>query len=245
MRKYFIPVLVAMIVSCTGNQKKETIIETFVDKRAKTDTTLVFQGIRIGDTYDSLFVDSIKKAMPITLYDNDNRKFTFYNLFPSTKMKNGKKIISQIWITNGNEDWAEMLFLLGLYSDKYGDFSYLKITRNHNYIEQEAFIRLGDTNKDTYSPFRRIDAMNTFTAHFNRERSSLDYISYEFVWEWKNQSINISLNHNTGIGKTSVTYNEYGFDSRMKDEQRIKQYQDSVSKSKAEQIEKAKAHQQI
>ena len=206
MRHVVLVFILFAIIGCNYNKTPRNI-ETQADKRTRTDTVLIFQGITVGQEYDSVFVDSLQSTFPMKLYNNENKGFPFNQLYVSTQNINGKNVVSYISVSNFIKDPWNTLGLVSMYHDKYGDFSYFTIKKH--FTEEILNIRMGCTFAEESRKYMYVDATNAYFKDIKSAKAE-DRHSYSWVWEWKNQSIKICQDN---IG-TSINYDIYGHDTR-------------------------------
>ncbi len=247
MNKYLILILSSFILSC--NQKKAEDFETRTDLRAKTDTTLSFQGIGLGEEYNPSIVDSITKNLPIVLYNDSNKAFTFQKFEVKADTVGNGVVVKSIYLNSNNDDPYDFLSLVKLYADNYGDFSYYQYDKDHKEVD---IIRIGDMKYKSSKRNAYIDATQAYLAAHNYVKSDTQSAyQFSFVWEWKNQTIIVRHNLDNWLGiadilpKTSITYFNFGSEERTKAQEALQQRKDSLEKAEQIEIEKRKAKQQI
>ena len=242
MRKTLYLLIALLTISCMGERKQVTT-ETSTDRRAQTDTTLIFQGLTIGAEFDSAMVDSIKASMPMSLVDKDNREFVFTNFFANGKKEGDKTLLNEVGVsTSAGNNPLELFLMMGLYLDKYDDFSYVQMLKN--YCELFGFVRLGDMNPETNRPYSYQDATNAYFEAARNEKNG-ENLNYTFVWEWNNQSIRVCREITQNECRYKITYCNYGYAERKEAEEEQKRNEDSINQINQQRIERIKSNQQI
>ena len=207
-----------------------------IEKRTKTDTTLVFQGIKISEPLDSAMYADLMNSRPITLYDRtkDAYTFTVVSINGESNLIYPGETVHSLCLLGQIDKYYDYISLIGLYEDKYGCFSYYQRLNQDN--ESMGLIPIGKENQLRGKAYTRQDAMNDFL-----EYAKSDTYWYLFVWEWKNQKIVLSFNPKHLQLNSSVTYDDTGYELRHAEEETQKMLKDAEERK----IEEARNKQQI
>ena len=228
--------IVAVLFLASCESRRQQVGNSFTEKRAKTDTTLVFQGIRISEPLDSAKYADLMNSYPITLYDRNKDAYIFTDVLinDESNLTYPGEVVHSLCLMGQIDKFYNYLCFIGLYEDKYGCFSYyLRFNQND---ERMGSFPIGKVNQLSGKAWTRQDAIGDFL-----EYAQSDTYKYIFVWEWKNQSIELSFNPNLPQLNSSVTYRDTGFELRHAEEETQKMLKDAEERE----IEKTRSKQQI
>lgn len=208
--------LVICFVSC--NKQQSVKQETETEIRAKSDTTLSFKGIVLGEPIDSTLVDSICHSEVILVDGSVEYKMSSPSVLDYIKdVKNRKPgIVEEISMCTFNSQPLSIMPLVGLYEEAYGEFSYMR--SDHGLAESSSYMVIGENSGSDNEPITRKDVVDTFLemALFVKNNPQ-NKISFSFVWEWKEKSIEIIYYPGiSNMGNTFVRYLHKGYTERMK-----------------------------
>lgn len=231
---FFCIVAVCFIVSC--DSRKQQAGSSLTEKRAKTDTTLVFQGIRISEPLDSAKYADLMNSCPITLYDRTKGAYVFTEILinEESNLAYQGEVVHSLCLKGQIDKFYNYLSFIGLYEDKYGCFSYYQ-RLNQNDEKMGSFF-IGKESQQSGKAWTRQDAINDFL-----EYAQSDTYQFFFVWEWKNQKIVLYFNPKLMQLNSSVTYYDTGYELRHAEEETQKMLKDAEERK----IEEARSQQQI
>ena len=221
------------LVSCNKQQAVKQESET--DIRAKSDTTLSFKGIVLGETIDSVLVDSIKKGEVILIDGSVEYKMSgpsIYDFVDNPTKKNEGKA-EHIVLSTYESQPLGLMPLVALYEDAYGEFSFMQT--DHHQAETTGYMVFGEI-RDDGQPITRKDVVDTFLemALFVKKNPQ-NLISFSFVWEWKDKSIIIRYEpYKTNETNTFVEYIHRGYTKRMQAIENENQRIDSIQNASSE-----------
>lgn len=232
--------LFALLISCSGNKPKEEV-KTSAQLRAETDTTLVFQGIELGQPLDTAKFNALQASLPMKLYNSENKEFTFIRLEVDTlAIDTDSHNVQSVSVYNLCSDEFYPISLVSFYEEKYGLFSYYEALKGG--IKSYGKMFMGEKNvRKGEGAYQRIDAVNNYfeIRHFPEG----DDFEYRFVWEWKNQRILIKCYPKWS--RTTIMYENCGYEKRIKSESDSKAAAEKAEQEKNQAIEEAKEKQQI
>lgn len=231
-KTYLLLFAVFLLAACNGKGPKKTLTE----QRAETDTTLVFQGIRIGEQLDSVHYSEFLKSFPVKLYDEDKKSFLLTDVAINDEdgFFSPGDVVHSLCMMGRIEKYWDFLSFICLYEESYDCFSYF--LRVNQAGERMGSLTVGEKSELSGKAWTRMDAIDDLL----RFGESEEYTFY-YVWEWNNQSIALSFHPGDSPLNVSVTYTDEGFAARQAE----KEAQQRQKDSKDREIEKARKRQQI
>lgn len=238
MKYYYLLISTLLLLGCTGNHVDNSL-RKLVEERSGTDTTLTFQGFTIGAKFDSAKIDSIKSVEPITIVTKNNDKYEFIHFDASENreyVSTGK--YEYISVSNEKMNTYDFFELIRLYMEHYGQPSYFTIfefpfTSFGQYL-------IGEVVEPNKIVFDAQSAINMMLEDKNDDHS------FQFAWEWKNQSIFIKYCRKLSVSPyVSIMYCNTGDAERKTKEAKEKANQDAKKATEERELESIRNSQQI
>lgn len=232
MKKYLFVAIITFIAACNSNTQQK--VKSASERRAETDTTLIFQGIKIAEPLDSACYAELISNGPIKLYRKDGSSFTFTHLTINDDIIYPGEIVHSLCIEGRIDKFYDFLSFICLYEESYGCFSYYQRLKQNG--EKMGTFPIGKVSKLSGKAWTRTDAVSDFVEYGDSPQ-----YKYDFIWEWNNQTIKLSYNPSTTQLNSSVTYFDTGFADREAEEYT----QQMLKESEERQVEEARSRQQI
>ena len=202
--------------------------------RAESDTTLAFQGIKIGEQLDSARYAELIGNGPIILYDKDKKAFTMTSVAINDAVTYPGEIVHSLLLEGNIDKYYDFLSFICLYEESYGCFSYYQRLKQDG--EKMGTFPIGKISSLTGKPYTRMDAVSDFIK-FNDS----NLYRYDFIWEWNNQTIVLSFNPKQSQLNSSVKYLDTGYSQRQAEEE----VQQMLKDAEERKINAARNKQQI
>ena len=223
-----------LLYACNSNTEQQSLLLS--EQRAKTDTILAFQGIRISEPLDSLGYAYLMNNRPYKLYRKDKSSITLsdFVINGTFNIANLGDTIHILSLRGYQAHYHDFLTYICLYEDSYGCFSYYQRLNQND--ESMGTFPICKMSKLSGKPYERMDAMTDFVKYGDSH-----LYKYNFVWEWNNQTIVLTYNPNISFLNSSITY----FDKGYADKEAEQKLQKQLKKAKEKEIEESLNKQQI
>ncbi len=229
--KYSIYIILLGILVACNNPKQQG--KSLAEERAETDTILAFQGIKISEPLDSSLYAKLTENGPIILYDKDKNSFALTSVTINDNVAYPDEVVHSLCLKGNFGKYYDFLSFICLYEESYGCFSYYQRLKQNG--EKMGTFPIGKISQRSGEPWTRMDAISDFVQY-----GDTDQYKYDFVWEWRNQTIILSYNPQYNPN-SSVTYLDTGYEQRQAEEEVQKMLKDA----KEREIDAARSRQQI
>lgn len=132
------------------------------------------------------------------------------------------------------EKYWDFLSFVCLYEENYDCFSYYQ--RLNPEGKRMGSFPIGKVSTLTGKPYERKDAVSDFVKY-----AGSSHYTFDFVWEWNNQTIVLTYDNGIQHLNSTVTYSDTGFADRQAEEEVQRMLQESEQRD----IEDARSRQQI